>query len=151
MRRADVIAGAALLALAVAFSAGALTHYSYSGPNGPGPAFLPFWLGGVMAVLACLLLGGALRSRDPGQAWLPGTEGLKRLGLVLGATIALVALLKVVGMVLGTALFLIVLIRFLDRTPWPLTLAVAAAVAGVNFLIFTVWLRVPMPVSLLGF
>jgi hypothetical protein len=151
MRRADRITGAALLALAVAFSAGALKHYSYWGENGPGPAFLPFWLGLVMAVLACLLLVGAWRARDPGEAWLPRGVGLQRLVGVLGATIALVALLNVIGMVLGTTLFLVVLIRFLDRTPWPLTLMVAVAVAGINFLVFTRWLKVPMPVSVFGF
>ncbi len=151
MRRADVVAGASLLALAVAFSAGALTHYSYWGPNGPGPAFLPFWLGLTMALLAALLLAGALRSREPGDPWLPRGEGLKRLAVVLGATVALVALLNVVGMVLGTALFLIVLVRFLDRTPWPLTLAVAIGTSGINFLVFTRWLKVPMPVNALGF
>ena len=62
MRSADRIAGAALLALAIAFSAGALKHYAYRGENGPGPAFLPFWLGLVMAVLATALLVGAIRS-----------------------------------------------------------------------------------------
>ena len=66
MRRADRITGAALLALAVAFGAGALKHYAYWGPNGPGPAFLPFWLGVVMAVLAIILLVDALRSTDAG-------------------------------------------------------------------------------------
>ena len=151
MRRADAIAGAALFALAVAFSAGALKHYSYWGENGPGPAFLPFWLGLVMALLAALLLAGAWRSRGPEEAWLPRGEGLKRLAGVLGATIALVALLNVIGMVLGTALFLIVLMRFLDRTPWPLTLTLAVAVAGINFLVFTRWLGVPMPLSVFGF
>lgn len=151
MRRADRIAGAALLALAVVFSVAALRHYAYWGPNGPGPAFLPFWLGVAMALLATVLLVGALRARDPGAPWLPGREALKRLAGVLGATVALVALLNVVGMVAGTALFLIVLMRFLDRCPWPLTLAVAVATAGVNYLVFTRWLRVPMPVSVFGF
>ena len=151
MRRADRIAGAALLALAVAFSAGALKQYTYWGPNGPGPAFLPFWLGLVMAVLASLLLVGAMRSTDPGPEWLPRGEGLKRLCLVIGITTAFVALLNVLGMALGTVLFLIVLLRRLDRQPWPLTLAVALATAGFNYLVFTYWLRVPMPVGLLGF
>ena len=140
-----------MLALAVAFSAGALKYYAYWGENGPGPAFLPFWLGVVMALLAALLLASAMRSSDPGEPWLPRGEGLKRLALVLGATVALVTLLNGVGMVVGTALFLIVLIRFLDRTPWPLTLAVALGVAGINFVVFTYWLRVPMPVSVFGF
>lgn len=151
MRRADRIAGAALLALAVAFSAGALKSYAYWGPNGPGPAFLPFWLGIVMAVLAGLLLLGALRSVDAGPPWLPGREGLRRLALVLGVTVAFVALLNVVGMLLGTVLFLLVLLRRLDRQPWPLCVAVALAVAGFNYMVFTFWLRVPMPVGVLGF
>ena len=151
MRRADRIAGAALLALAVAFSVGALKQYTYWGPNGPGPAFLPFWLGLVMAVLASLLLVGAMRSTDPGPDWLPRGEGLQRLGLVIAITTAFVALLNVLGMALGTVLFLIVLLRRLDRQPWPLTVAVALATAGFNYLVFTYWLRVPMPVGMLGF
>ncbi len=151
MRRADRIAGAVLLALAVAFSAGALKSYTYAGPGGPGSAFVPFWLGLLMAVLAAMLLAGALRAPDAGPEWLPRGEGLRRLLLVLGVTIALVALLKVLGMILGTVLFLIVLLRRLDRIPWPLTLSVAAATAGLNYLVFTHWLRVPFPVGVLGF
>ena len=151
MRGADRIAGAGLLALGVAFSAGALKQYDYWGENGPGPAFLPFWLGLVMAMLAAGLLVGAVRSTEPGDAWLPRGDGLRRLVLVLGATTALVALLNVVGMVVGTLLFLVGLFRYLDRQSWPITLAVALAIAGLNFLVFTYWLRVPMPVGVFGF
>ena len=54
-------------------------------------------------------------------------------------------------MTIGTVLFLVVLMRFLDRQPWPLTIAVALAVAGLNFLVFTRWLHVPLPVGPFGF
>ena len=64
MRNADRIAGAALLAFAVAFSAGALKYYGYSAPDGPGSGFFPFWLGVIMAVLAAMLLVGALRAPE---------------------------------------------------------------------------------------
>lgn len=151
MRRADRITGASLLAFALAFSAGALKNHTYWGENGPGPGFLPFWLGAVMAGLASLLLIGAIRSRDPGAAWLPSGDGLRRLGLVLGATIAFVALLPVLGMVVGTALFIALLMRGLERHPWRLTLAVALGVTGFNYLVFTFWLRVPFPLGVLGF
>ncbi len=151
MRKADRIAGAALLAFAVAFCAGALRFYGYSAPDGPGSGFFPFWLGLIMAVLAGMLLVGALRATEPGAEWLPKGDGLRRLAVVLGVTFAFVALLKVVGMILGTALFLVVLMRVLDRTAWPLTLSVAVATAGINYLVFTYWLKVPFPVSVFGF
>src|SRR5688500_16165333 len=151
MRGADRTAGAVLLALAVAFSAGALKQYAYWAPNGPGPAFLPFWLGVVMAVLATLLLVKAWRNADPGAAWLPSGEGLRRLLLVMGATVVFVALLNTIGMVVGTTLSLIVLMRFLDRCAWPLTVAVALATAAFIYLVFGRWLKVPLPVGVLGF
>ena len=139
-----------LLALAVAFSAGALRQYAYWGANGPGPAFLPFWLGLVMAVLATMLLVGALRTKDPGASWLPSGEGVRRLAFVLGATIAYVAMLNLLGMVVATVLFLIVLMRVLDRCGWPLTLAVALATAGSIYFVFGRWLKVPLPTGVLG-
>ena len=151
MRHADRIAGAALLASGVAFSAAALKYYSYWGPGGPGSGFLPFWLGIVMAVLAGLLLVGALRSPEAGAGWLPRGEGLKRLVAVLAVTAAFVALLHAVGMMLGTVLFLVALLRLLEGYRWSVTLGVAVAMAGINYLVFTYWLRVPFPVSPLGF
>ena len=151
MRHADRIAGAALLASGVAFSAAALKYYTYWGPGGPGSGFLPFWLGIVMAMLAGLLLVGALRSPEAGAGWLPRGEGLKRLVAVLVVTAAFVALLPVVGMMLGTVLFLVALLRFLEGYRWVVTLGVAVAMAAVNYLVFTYWLRVPFPVSPLGF
>ena len=151
MRRADRITAAVLLVLSLAFAAGALKNYAYWSPNGPGPGFLPFWLGVAMATLAVLLLLSALRAPDPGEAWLPRGTGLRRLALVLGASVALVALLEATGMVIGTIAFLVVLLRGLDRVSWPVSIGVALATAGSIFLVFTYWLKVPLPVGVLGF
>jgi cation transport ATPase len=148
---ADRVTAALLLAFALAFSAGALKYYPYWGEGGPGSAFLPFWLGLVMAALAVLMLVRRPRPADSAVDWFPRGEGRKRVLVVIGVTAALVAGLKIIGMVLGTALYLAVLMRFLGRHRWPLTLAVAAAAAGVNYLVFAYWLRVPFPVSPLGF
>ena len=145
MRSADRITASLLLAFSVAFSAGALKQYQWWGPGGPGPAFLPFWLGLVMAFLALGMLIRSLKQQYAGDAWLPRGEGLRDMLVVLGVTVAFVALLRVTGMVLGTALYLVVLVRYLGRHPWWLTLLVAAAAAGFNWLVFVRWLRVPFP------
>jgi putative tricarboxylic transport membrane protein len=149
VRIADRFTAALLLALAVAFSAGALRYYRYWDENGPGAAFLPFWLGLVMAALALLMLVRRARAADALVEWMPRGEGRKRMVVVMGVTVAFVALLKVVGMILGTALYLAVIIRFVGRHPWWLTVLVAAAAAGFNYLVFAHWLRVPFPEGML--
>ena len=149
MRSADRITAALLLAFAVAFSAGALRQYAWWDPSGPGPAFVPFWLGLVMAILAAMMLARSIRERNPGEAWLPRGEGLRDLLVVLAATVAFVALLNVTGMVIGTALYLLALVHYLGRHRWWVTGAVAVAAAGFNWLVFVRWLRVPMPEGML--
>ena len=151
MRSADRIAGAALLALSIAFAAYALRQYAYWGENGPGPAFLPFWVGLVLALLATMLLVGAVRARDPGEPWLPDRTGLIRIVIVLCATICYVALLNMLGMTIATALFLVVLVRWPDRMPWSTAVAVALAVAALNYVVFVRWLHVPLPEGPFGF
>ena len=149
MRNVDRITAAALLALSVAFSAGALKYYSWWGAGGPGPAFLPFGLGIVMALLALMMLVKNLKGKNadpnPGDDWVPRGEGLRDMLVVLGATVAFIALLKVVGMVIGTTLYLAGLIWFLGRHRWWVTLAIALGAAGFNWLVFVRWLRVPFP------
>jgi putative tricarboxylic transport membrane protein len=149
VRSADRVTAVLLLAFSVAFSAGALKYYSWWGSGGPGSAFLPFWLGVVMALLALMMFLKTFRNSSPESEWLPRGEGLRHMLVVLGVTVVFVAALKVVGMILGTALFLIVLIRYLGRHRWWVTAAIAVAAAGFNWLVFVHWLRVPFPEGML--
>ena len=145
MRSADRVTAALLLAFAVAFSVGALKYYQWWGPGGPGPAFVPSWLGLVMAILALMMLTRSLRQKDAGAAWFPRGEGLRDMLVVLGVTILFVALLNTLGMVIGTALYLAALVRYLGRHRWWVTLSIAIAAAFFNWLVFVHWLRVPFP------
>ncbi len=150
VRRADQVAGLLLLVFSAGYAGAALRWYDYRSENGPGPGFLPVWLGLAMAVLAALLFVGATRRADPGGDWLPRGRGLGRLAVVFGATALFIALLPWVGMILGTALFLIGILRFLEGYPWGQTAAIAVGVAAFTYLVFTYWLQVPFPVSVLG-
>lgn len=151
MRRADQVAGLGLLVFAIGYSGAALRWYAYGSESGPGPGFLPVWLGVAMAVLAVLLFVGATRSAEAGGAWLPTGKGLARLLVVLGATALFTALMSVVGMILGTALFMVGILRFLEGYPWGHTLGIAVGIAALNYIVFTYWLQVPFPVGVLGF
>lgn len=151
MRNADRISAALLLAGAVAFSAAALRFYAYWSPEGPGPAFLPFWLGLAMALLAGAMLVRSLRARARGPDWAPRGVALRHVAVVLGVTVAFVALIKTLGMVLGSALFLAALVRYLGRHAWWLVISVAVGSAIFNYLVFAHWLRVPFPEGPFGF
>ena len=149
MRSADRVTAALLLAFAVAFSVGALKQYQWWGSGGPGPAFMPSWLGLVMALLALSMLLRSLKQKDSGAPWLPRGEGLRDMLVVLAATIAFVALLNTTGMIIGTALYLAFLVRYLGKHRWWVTFAIALGAAGFNWLVFVHWLRVPMPEGML--
>ena len=149
MRAADRVTAALLLAFAVAFTVGALKNYQWWGPGGPGPAFVPFWLGLVMALLALGFLIRSLRRTLPGASWFPRGQGLRDMLVVLAVTVVFVALLNVLGMVIGTALYLAVLIRYLGRHRWWVTFAIAVGTAAATWLVFVHWLRVPMPEGML--
>jgi len=151
VRKADRITAAMLLAFSLAFAAGALKYYPYWSDTGPGSGFLPVWLGGVMAALAVLLLVRRPRQADALVDWLPRGEGLRRLLVVLGATVAYVASLHLLGMIIASALYLAFIMRYLGRHTWWLTAAVAGGTALGNWLLFVHWLKVPFPASPLGF
>lgn len=144
MRTADRVSAALLLGFAAAFSAGALKYYAYWGEGGPGPAFLPFWLGLVMAALAFFMLVRGPRPADDVD-WRPRAEGAKRVLVLIGLTLAFVALLKPLGMVVATALYLAAVMRYFERHAWWFTALVAAAAAAVNWAVFAYWLHVPFP------
>ena len=149
MRSADRVTAVFLFALSVAFAAGALKYYKWWGSDGPGSAFLPFCLGVVMACLTLGLLIRSLKQQHPGDSWFPRGEGLRDMLVVLAATVAFVALLKITGMIIGTALYLAFLVRYLGRHRWWVTVAIALAAALFNWLVFVHWLRVPMPEGML--
>jgi len=149
--RADRITAAVLLAFSAAFAVGALKYYPYWGEGGPGSAFLPAWLAGVMALLAMMMLVRRPRTADAEVDWLPRGDGAKRLVVVLIATILYVAALKPLGMILASAIYLAFIMRYLGRHRWWLTATVAIATAAGNWALFEYWLKVPFPMGPFGF
>ena len=150
MQKADRITAAVLLAFSLAFAAGGLKYYPYWSESGPGSGFLPAWLGGVMAALALLMLLRRPRGADAAE-WLPRGEGARRVVVLIAASVLYVALLRPLGMIVASALYLAFVMRYFERHAWRLTALVVLAAAAANWLVFVHWLKVPFPVSPLGF
>jgi len=147
MRLADFIGGlvALILGLAVIFFSSQLNYYS---EFGPGPGFLPLWVGIIITGSAVYVIIDILKKqRKAGVFFKPRT----RLGLqVLITIIVTFLLLPLFGFAIGLALFIGVTMRMMGKHGWILCGLTAIVTAiGIHF-IFVSWLTIPLPQGLIG-
>jgi putative tricarboxylic transport membrane protein len=114
---------------------------------GLGPAFLPFWTG--ILLVACGLWLCARPAADPEVSW-PASRAFGRAasGFILLLLYALA--LQPLGYLLSTAVFLVIAILLLEPIRPIRAFMIGIACAVFLFLIFRVWLRVPLPGGVLG-
>ena len=148
MKRADIIAGLFLIALGI-FIILEAAKLDYTSEYGPGPGFLPLWLGiGFLALASPLVVTSVARpSEEKKNLW----RGAQRAIISWAGLVVSVALLKSVGFVLSFTLLAVFLVWVVDRrSPFTaLTMAVCSALGF--YLIFTVALGLPLPKGPWGF
>ena len=74
-----------------------------------------------------------------------GRAALARVMWMLVPSIVYVVLIKLIGIYVASTLFIAFFMRRLGRYPWVTTVAVAAGVMVVFFLLFEVWFKLPLP------
>lgn len=142
-------AGACFLALGLVtiFGASRLTYYS---ETGPGDGFLPLWLGVGITLLALLLLGGrSTREREAQGHAQPGTSPRKPL-LLVGLLAAGLFLLPWLGFLLTILALMVALLCLLEGVSLARSLLAAVCTSLVLYLVFTLWLQVPLTVGVFG-
>ena len=152
VRQADLALGLVLLVLGLLIVYGSW-GLSYSGRAGPGPGFLPRWLG-----IGLALAGGGLllsrmwaRSGEDDPIELPGGLGLGRVGLVLLLLVGLALSFTVLGFLVATAALIFVLLYVMEREPLPRAVALAVLLPLLTYLLFKTWLGLRLPAGLVGF
>lgn len=152
MKRAWQIACLAFVAAAVITIVGSL-GYPYKDRLGPGPAFFPFWLSIITGGLSlALFLQITLANKSPYTSGspLPNRPGAIRIMIVLAALAGSLALLDALGFRITLFLFLLFLPSALGMRNWWLILIFALAGSFGVFHIFYYWLKVPLPMGVLG-
>jgi putative tricarboxylic transport membrane protein len=114
---------------------------------GLGPAFLPFWTGIVLA--ACGLWLCARPPADPEVSW-PASHGFARAACGFFLLLLYALALQPLGYLIGTSVFLVIAILLLEPARPTRAAMVGIACAIFLFLIFRIWLRVPLPGGVLG-
>ena len=147
MRLADLIGGVVvlILGLAVVFFSSQLTYYS---EYGPGPGFLPLWVGIIITGCAIYVIIDVLKNHDKiGTFFKPRTK----LGLhVLIIIFITFLLLPFLGFSIGLALFVGITMRIMGKHRWVSCSLTAVVTAICIHLIFISWLTIPLPQGLIG-
>ena len=152
MKRAWQIACVAFVAFAI-FWLIVSFEYPYKDRLGPGPGFFPFWLSIITGALALGLffqVSLAKGTTEGSAALLPERQGKVRILVILVALAGSLALLDPLGFRISLFLFLLFLPFALGERTWWVTLVFAAAGSFGVFHVFYYWLKVPLPVGLLG-
>jgi hypothetical protein len=118
---------------------------SYRDEFGPGPGFLPYWLGVVLAVLALFLIISAVRGRLRSA-----DSRTSRALLAVAGMAVIVAAMELLGFFTSFALLTFFLVYGIERRPLARAITAAAALALAFFILFRILLPIPLPAGAWG-
>ena len=142
MVRRDV----AVATLALAFGAAAAFESAklpFGTIHNPGEGFFPWWASVTVVLLAIILLIQALNSRSSTARDESGR--LVKVVVLLVVLAAYTFLLDPLGYPICTFLLVLFMLRVLDPQRWPVALSIAVFSAAGSYVLFAVWLSVPLP------
>ena len=126
----------------------------------PGPGLFPMIIGIflVATALGCLIqeiLSRKKSGKGPSVSPSPDRDStaprrnvqktFQLMALMVGYTLAL----KPLGFLVSICVFLVAAIRIFGYRRWVPALAMAAVIAGVSYVSFVLWLKVPLPMGIL--
>ncbi len=116
---------------------------SYQDEFGPGPGFLPYWLGLLLTALSVALIVSAKSSGS-------GSPAGRTLLSIAGLS-AMTATLNTIGFIAGFGLLSFFLVYVIERRSLRHSLMVALCMSAGFLLLFHVILPVPLPAGPWGF
>lgn len=115
----------------------------------PGPGFIFFWSGLLLAALSLIVAAESLRgSAEPLHEM--GRMNWVKIGLVLLSLVLYAFFLERLGFMLTTFVVLSFLLGLIEGTNSGRCFAVAAAAALGSFAIFELWLKIRLPKGIFG-
>lgn len=150
MNRLETTAGALMLAVGVAVLVGAW-DFPFLLKGVPGPGFLPFLISlGIIASGVVLVIRANKQPARANVTW-PPLSGWARVALMLATMAASFWLLEALGFLVVTAVFMAVMVYCLGERSWRILGTVPVLSALGLYLVFAVWLRVPLPKGIITF
>jgi putative tricarboxylic transport membrane protein len=121
--------------------------------NQPGPGFLFFWTGIVVAILAITVIVKSLKkfSQEEVTDKAFGRSNVKKVVLVLAALFLYAFLMEWLGFFISTLLLFVFLLGVIEKKKWWFAVGVSVIVTILSYLLFETGLQSQLPKGILGF
>ena len=152
MRKADRIFGVIGLGLSL-WCYLESTRLTYMAEFTPGPGFMPFWVGVVLALLSCFLLFDTFRrkpSDKDNKNVLPEKHALIRVGAIMLMLFIVRFCMNSLGFPITIALFTAAILYFLERYSVLKSVGLGIAYSAVTWFVFQYILTMGLPKGFLG-
>jgi putative tricarboxylic transport membrane protein len=119
----------------------------------PGPGFLPFWSGVILGALAIFQVAANFSRESETEERSHLWKGMKwwKVVLVLISFFIYALLLSRLGYLITTFGLMFFLLNVMGRIKLWVRLANAVVTSLVTYVLFSLWLSIPLPKGLLGF
>jgi len=123
----------------------------YRSEYGPGPGFMPLWLGIIITIVSVINLLASIRklqlADDTSERLniLATFKNNRRAYSVFGALAVTILLFQFVGFLIASSLFYLFVIFFVEQRPVVFSLIFSVVATGLFYVIFKFALGVPLP------
>jgi hypothetical protein len=115
------------------------------GSDGPQAGYFPFYIGLLICLSTGVIFYRALADKARRGKSFVSRGALALVMKMLVPSIVYTILIKFLGIYVASTLFIAFFMRWLGKTPWAKTAAIAIGVSVVFFLFFETWFKVPLP------
>jgi putative tricarboxylic transport membrane protein len=119
----------------------------------PGPGFLFFWTGTLVAILSLIVILRSLRklSLVEERESSFGKWNISKVVYVLSSLFLYALLMEHLGFLIVTLLLFLFLLGVIEKKSWPYTFLVSLVVMAMSYLVFEVGLQSQLPKGILDF
>jgi putative tricarboxylic transport membrane protein len=147
--RADQVSAAVWLTVGIVILLQS-RELEYMEEYGPGPGFLPYWLGVLFVVLGIVLFAKATFFAENTEVIeLPTGRGAYQLLLVIASIVGLALLTEAIGFIICIGLMFFFLLAFVERRGWKFALVMGIGSASVFWIVFEFGLDLRLPPGVL--
>jgi len=145
-RNRDLISSLVLIGVGIIFCIGSV-EYGDVRSGIPSAGFFPFVGATILIFLSIIHLISILKNKVDWkkEKFFPERFSLKRILLSLFTLFAYGICLKFFGFILVTFLFMLFSLRFIEPLKWKMVFALSLLTSIFSYLLFEVWLKVPLP------